>query len=400
MSKESQIKELLTRSIEAVYPSREELEKVLSSERKLKIYLGIDPTGPTLHLGHAIQLEKLRLMQEMGHKIVLLIGDFTAQIGDPTGKDKTRVPLTRNQILENQKKYKKQASIFLRFKGKNKAEWKYNSKWLAKLKFNDVIGLSSNFTVQQMLERDMFQRRIESNKPISLNEFLYPLMQGYDSVALDTDIEIGGNDQTFNMLAGRTLMEKVKKKNKFVITTKLLEDASGKKMGKTEGNMVTMEDGPKDMYGKVMSWTDGMIIPAFELCTRVSMDELGVIKDELKSGVNPRDLKAKLAFEIVKVYYGEDEAKKAEEGFNKVFRDKENPDNAQLLNLEKNSENILDVIVKSKLANSKGEARRLVDQGAVKLQGETIKNWKENTDFKDNQILKVGKKGFAKIIIK
>ncbi|MDP2812809.1 MAG: tyrosine--tRNA ligase, partial [bacterium] len=265
------IQELLSRGVENIYPNKEFLEKALKSGKRLSLYLGIDPTGPTLHIGHIIPMEKLRQFQELGHKIILLIGDFTGMVGDPTDKTATRKVLSREQVLKNAKDYKKQAATILDFKGTNKVELKYNSAWHKKTNFSEVMKLSSNFTVQQLLERDMFQERIKAEKPIHLHEFMYPVLQAYDSVAMDVDGEVGGNDQTFNMLSGRTLMKLMTGKEKFVITTKLLVDPSGKKMGKTEGNMLALNDSAKDMFGKVMSWTDGMIVEAYELCTRLPM---------------------------------------------------------------------------------------------------------------------------------
>src|SRR3989339_412901 len=225
-----QIKELLNRGVSAIYPTSEALEKFLTSGKTLKLYYGIDPTGPTLHLGHLVQLLKLKQFQDLGHQVIILIGDFTAQIGDPTDKAAARKPLTKKQVLQNCKNYKTQIGKILDLK---KTKFVFNSKWLEKMNFADIIKLTSEFTVQRLLERDMFENRIKEGKPIHLHEFLYPVMQGYDSVVLDVDLEIGGNDQTFNMLAGRTLMRSLKEKEKMVLTTKLLVDPSGKKMGKT-----------------------------------------------------------------------------------------------------------------------------------------------------------------------
>jgi len=304
--------DLLTRGISSIYPTKEFLESKIKKGEKLTIYLGIDPTGPTLHLGHVIAIKKLGEFQKAGHKIILLMGDFTAMIGDPTDKGTARKQLTHKEVMSNLKFYKKQASTIISFTGKNPAQIKFNSKWLGKMNFEDVLNLASKMTVSQMLERDMFQRRIEESKPIYLHEFIYPLMQGYDSVAMDVDGEIGGNDQTFNMLCGRDLMKSIKHKEKFVITMKLLEDNSGKKMGKTEGNMVSLKDSTDEMYGKIMSWTDGLILSAFELCTNVSTEEIKEIEKLLKlSATNPKDLKMRLAKEVISIFHGE---KKAKEG--------------------------------------------------------------------------------------
>ena len=274
MYNEENIKQILSRGIENIFPNKEFLESKLLKGDKITIYLGIDPTGPTLHLGHIIPLRKLAEFQRMGHQIILLIGDFTGMIGDPTDKTATRKRLSREQIMDNCKRYKKQASKFISFSGDNKALLKFNSKWLAKMSFEEVLELTSLMTVEQMLKRDMFEKRMEESKPIYIHEFLYPIMQGYDSVAMDVDAEIGGNDQTFNMLVGRDLMKKLKDKEKFVITTKLIVDSEGKKMGKTEGNMVSMDQSPDDIFGKVMSWNDNLILSGFELCTDIDIEKI------------------------------------------------------------------------------------------------------------------------------
>ncbi|MCX6717336.1 MAG: tyrosine--tRNA ligase [Candidatus Taylorbacteria bacterium] len=298
---EKVIEEFLTRGVENIYPNKEFLKKQLLSGKKLTMYLGIDPTGPTLHLGHMIPIKKLGEFQKLGHKAILLIGDFTAMIGDPTDKSATRKQLTRKQVLNNCKLYKRQISTFLNF-GFGGADLKYNSKWLGRLSFEKLLELSSYLTHSQMIKRSMFQDRINNGKDIYINEFMYPLMQGYDSVAMDVDGEIGGNDQTFNMLVGRDLLKKIKNKEKFVMTVKLLADSTGKKMGKTEGNMASLTDDNNEMFGKVMSWTDGVMISAFELCTNVPMEEIKKIEKDLQEGINPKDFKLKLAYEIVRIY--------------------------------------------------------------------------------------------------
>lgn len=391
------IQELLTRGVEKVYPSPDFLEKALKSGKKLSLYLGIDPTGPTLHLGHAINLEKLRQFQELGHQVILLIGDFTGTVGDPTDKKATRKALTKKQVLKNAKDYKKQAETFLQFTGANKVQLKYNSEWSDKLNFSDVLELSTNFTVQQLLERDMFQERIKAGKPIHLHEFMYPVLQAHDCVAMDVDGELGGNDQTFNMLAGRTLMKSLKGKEKFVITMKLLTDTTGTKMGKTEGNMLTLADSPKDMFGKVMSWTDDMIVNGFELCTRVPDAEIKKIARDLKAGKNPRDFKFALAEKIVTLYHGDAKAKKAGEEFIKIFQKGGRPDEIKEHKIKTGPVNPVDVLIDMKLVSSKSEARRLIDGGGVKLNDEKIANWKDNITIKSGDIIQAGKRKFGKV---
>ncbi|OGF21609.1 tyrosine--tRNA ligase [Candidatus Falkowbacteria bacterium RIFOXYB2_FULL_38_15] len=381
---EKKIEELLTRGVENIYPSRKDFEKVLMSGKQLTIYNGIDPTGPTLHIGHGSTLLKLRELQDLGHKIILLIGDFTGMIGDPTDKTATRKKLTRKEVLENCKNYAKQAGKILDMK---KVEIKYNSKWLGKLVAGDFLELGSEITVQQLLERDMFKKRTEEGKPIYLHEFIYPLLQGYDSVAMNVDVEIGGNDQTFNMLVGRDMM-KNRGKEKFVLTTKLLVDPTGKKMGKSEGNMVTLEDMPEDMYGKVMSWPDTLMPLAFEICTRVSINEF----EKVLAG-DPREAKMRLAREIVSMYHSESAAQKAEENFVKTFSKKETPD--EIKEVAVKSKNILDVLVEVGFCSSKGEARRNIEQGGVTVSGEVVKDF--NFEVKSGEIIKKGKRYFVKI---
>jgi tyrosyl-tRNA synthetase len=393
---ENKQEELLKRGILAIYPSIEFLESKLKSGKKLTLYLGIDPTGPTLHLGHFIPIKKMAEFQKAGHQIIILIGDFTAMIGDPTDKKSTRQPLSRKQILNNLKDYKKQISTTLSFKGKNKAKIKFNSKWLGKMKFEDILSLASKMTVQQMLERDMFKKRMEEGRPVSINEFLYPLMQGYDSVVMDVDGEIGGNDQTFNMLCGRDLMKTLKNKEKFVITTKLLEDNQGQKMGKTEGNMVALSDSPDDMFGKIMSWSDSLIISSFELCTNVPMSEIDQFAKLLEQGeINPRDLKMRLAKEIISIIHNKNKATIAEQNFIKTFQKKEVPDQIKKVKAGVN-DLLIDVLLSNKVVQSKTEFRRLINEGAIS----TIDKEEKITQIDElarPAVYRIGKKRFIQI---
>jgi tyrosyl-tRNA synthetase len=389
------IKLFLERGIENFYPSDTAVEKALGSGKRLKVYLGIDPTGPALHLGHAIPLRKLADLQKLGHEAILLIGDFTAMIGDPTDKTAARKKLTREEVLSNCRNYKKQASKFLSFTGPNAAKFAFNSKWLAKMTFADVVELASHFTVQQLAERDMFEKRMKESKPVYLHEFLYPLMQGYDSVAMDVDMEIGGNDQTFNMLAGRTLMKEMKGREKFVLTTALLEDASGRKMGKTEGNMITFDDSPEDMYGKVMSWTDGMIIPGFRLCTDVTVSEIDRIEDLIKKGGNPVEYKHRLAGEVVALFHSPKAASAASAHFLKVHKSREVPDDIPGLRAEKGM-TLVDALAASGLVSSKTEARRQIRQGGVKVDGKAVKDI--DAKVKKGSTVQKGKRHFVRIV--
>ncbi len=399
---QARIDAFLGRGLENVFPSKESLAKALVSGKKLSIYLGIDPTGPTLHMGHAIPIMKLAELQAMGHQIILLIGDFTAMIGDPSDKGATRKPLTRKEVLANCKLYKKQASKFIKFSGNNAAKIVYNSKWLAKMKFADVVDLASNMTVQQMLERDMFEKRIVEKKPIFLHEFLYTLMQGYDSVALDVDAEIGGNDQTFNMLAGRNLMRSLKDKNKFVLATKLLVDPTGKKMGKSEGNMITMLDSATDMFGKVMSWPDSLILSGLDLCTKLSSEAIEKEKAFLDAGGNPRDAKMRLAHAVVEIYHDKASADKAQSAFVASFSasaggamQSDAPEA-----VAQKGDQIADILIAHKIVASKGEFKRLVSEKAIKnlTSGNPVESFDQKADI--DMDLKVGKHRFIKIRVK
>lgn len=391
---EEAVKAFLERAVENVYPDLGVVEKALSSGKKLRVYTGMDPTGPTLHMGHVIWLRKLAELQNMGHEVIMLIGDFTAMIGDPTDKSATRVPLTHKQVLENCKTYKEQASKFLEFNGENPAKIVFNSKWLAKMSFTDVIELASHFTVQQMLERDMFEKRIEEGKPVHLHEFLYPLMQGYDSVEMDVDMEVGGNDQTFNMLAGRTLMKEMKGKEKFVVTLQLLTDPSGKKMGKSEGNMIAFSDAPEEMYGKVMSWTDGMILPGFRLCTTVDLGEIERIEILMQKGGNPVEFKHELARKVVEIFYDEKAGWDARAAFNAVHRDHEMPEDMPEIS-HRNGMTVVDALIEGKLVTSKTDARRQIEQGGVKIDGEVASDG--NAIVSSGQVIQKGKRYFVRI---
>jgi len=395
MTKQEQINQVLTRGVENIYPNKQALEKILKFDKKIKLYNGIDPTGPSLHLGHSVQMMKLKQFQDLGHKVIVLIGDFTAQIGDPTDKSAVRQQLTHEQVMKNCQGYKEQIGKILDL---DKVEFKYNSKWLGKLSFADTLELSSNFTAQQTLARDMFKKRIETGKDLYLHEFLYPLMQAYDSVYMDVDLEVGGNDQMFNMLAGRTLMKKMKDKEKYVLTTKLLVDPSGKKMGKTEGNMVNLNEKPGQMFGQIMAWPDGLIIPGLELCTYIPIEEIKQIDKDIKEDkLNPRDAKAKLAKEIISIYYSKKEAEKAEKEFNKVFKEKGKPTDIPVCKLVNKEYDILDLLIETKLVSSKGEAKRLIEQDGVKIDNQKITDWQKEITIKDNMVIQVGKRKFIQI---
>ncbi|MDP3874987.1 MAG: tyrosine--tRNA ligase [bacterium] len=351
-----EVEEVLTRGVERVYPDKSTLEKVLMSGKKIKLYYGIDPTGSTLHLGHLVQLLKLRKFQDLGHEVIILIGDFTAQIGDPTDKQTTRRPLTHKQVLENAKGYKKQIGKILDLK-KSNVRFVHNEKWTNKLTPEDMLELASHFTVSNLLTRDMFQERIKAGREVYVHEFLYPIFQAYDAVTMDVDLQIGGNDQMFNMLAGRDLMKRKKHKEMFVLTTKLLVDPTGKKMGKTEGNTITLNDSANNMFGKVMSWPDSMIPLGFEICTSLDFGDFAKEK--------PRDQKMKLAYEIVKIYHGEDVAENAQTNFEQTFSKGGVPKDIETIRVKKNTP-LVESLLKQGLVSSKSEFNRLNKEGAIK----------------------------------
>ncbi len=400
MDKKIVITELLNKGVERIYPSREAFEKILLSDKKIKIYWGTDPTSPNLHIGHAASFLFLEKLQELGHEIIFLIGDFTAKIGDPTDKTATRRQLTDKEIKINLKNFKDQASKIINFKGKNAAKVMFNSKWLSKLGFADVLELAGNFTVQQMMQRDMFQERVRNNKPIGIHEFLYPLMQAYDSAAMNVDAEIGGNDQTFNMLVGRDLMKMLRNKDKFVISMKLLVNSEGKKMSKTEGDLINLDDAPNDMFGKVMAMKDAYMFQLAEISTRMTLTEIdGLKKLVTEDGMNPRDAKARIAHELVKTYYDEKAANSAQAEFDKVFKNKELPEEIPELRIGEIEINIVELLVEAKLAASKGEARRLIEQGGVKVDGEKVFDMsKILTIPSKGMLLQVGKRHFVRVI--
>jgi tyrosyl-tRNA synthetase len=385
---ETKIEELLSRGVENLFPSKDFLKSKMMRGDRITLYLGIDPTGPTLHMGHVIPLLKMAKFQEMGHQIILLMGDFTAMIGDPSDKTSVRKKLSKKEVMDNLKEYKKQASKFISFSGPNKA-------MLGKMNFSDVLELASNMTVQQMLERDMFQNRIKESRPIYIHEFMYPLMQGYDSVAMDVDGEIGGNDQTFNMLVGRDLLKTLKNKEKFVFACKLLVDPTGKKMGKTENNMVSLDQSPEDMFGKVMSWGDELIVPALELVTNIPLVDIESIKESLSSGKNPKEFKMFLAREIVSLCHGKDDAKKAEEIFENTFSKKIIPEDIVTVTATKHM-HLSDILMAEQIIVSKSDFRRLVSEGAITNidTREKIKNFEEKVS---TTIYKIGKRRFIKI---
>lgn len=395
----NKIEEVLTRGVAEVLV-KENLRKRLESGKKLRIKLGIDPTGAVLHLGHAVVLRKLKDFQDLGHQVIFLIGDFTARIGDPTGRPAARKPMTDKEIKANMKSYSKQAGLILDMK---QVEIRYNSEWLDKLDFQELIALASKITYAQMAQRADFKERIKNDQDLSLQEFLYPMMQGYDSVALKADVEIGGTDQKFNLLMGRQLQKRYDQEPQDIITCPLLEGlAGGDKMSKSLNNYIALTDKGEDMYGKIMSLTDDLIVRYFELCTDLVETEIVEIKRRLEDGkTNPRDYKMKLAHEIVKIYHGEKKAAAAQDYFIKTVQKKEIPEEVRSEKLEVRSMNIVELLVKIKLAGSKGEARRLIEQGGVKVDSEVVKDINKEINITEKgALLQKGKRGFIRVVLK
>jgi len=394
---------LSSRYIEKIFPSKEVLRRILKSGRRLTIYIGIDPTGPKLHLGHSTNFFLLKKFQNLGHKIIFLIGDFTAQIGDPTGKALLRRTMTKKEILENCEGYKAQTEKILDFKSKeNPVEIKFNSKWLSKLTLANVLDLAAKTTVGKMIKRNMFQERIKKKKEIYLHEFLYPLLQGYDSVAMNADIEIGGNDQTFNMLVGKDLVKAYQKREKLVITTKLLINpkTQRKLMSKSEGSFVALDEKPNEMYGKIMSLPDKVIISCLNLCTETPDEEVKKIKKSLRKKVKYLEVKASLAEDIVSIYHGDNKAKIAQKEFNRVFKEKKLPSAPPIFIVPHKFYSLTTLLFDLNLAKSKSEAKRLILQGGVKIDGKVMRDWQERIKIEDDMFVQVGKRRLVKIFTK
>ena len=388
--------ELLTRGVDSIYPSTLEIKKTLLSGKKFRLYQGFDPTGTQLHIGHTVALWKLRQFQQLGHEVIFLIGDGTGQAGDPSGKTTARDRfLTRDELRANARDYVHQASKIVQFDGPNPVKILYNGDWLNKLGLVEILNLAGHFSVQQLLERDMFQNRMKKGETINLREFLYPLLQGYDSVAMNVDLEIGGTDQTFNMLAGRLLVKAMLGKEKFVLTVPLLTDAHGKKIGKTEGNVIGITDRPNELFGKIMALADSVIGPAFELITPIPMGEVNQIKTKLNDPkTNPMEFKKKLAHTLVSLYHSIDEASKAQKYFEQTVQHRQLP----MENVESFSttdHQFSSVALKSGLVTSMSELKRLVKQGGVYINNERVTDI--NRELKDGDIIRRGSHRIVKV---
>ena len=383
--------ELLTRAVAKVIPQKLAEEK-LAAGKKMRIYWGIDPTGAKIHLGHTVPMRKLQAFADAGHHVILVIGSFTAMIGDPSDRDSIRQPLTRKQVEENFRTYKQQAEKVLNF---SKIDVRYNHEWLEKLTYREIVDHASHFTVQQMEERAMFAERMAKDKPVSVHEFLYPLMVGYDSVVLDVDCELGGTDQEFNMLAGRTMQKAYGKRDKFVLTVKLIEGTDGRKMSKTYDNCVYIDDEPKEMYGKLMSINDNLITTYLECCTDVSARDIKEIADAMKKGENPKEFKMRLAKEIVTIYHGAKAAAQAEAEFTRIFTGKGLPTDMPAIKVKKGSL-LVDVLAEHDVVPSKSEARRLIEQKGIHMNDKVVEDLVAKVE---EGIVKVGKRRFVRLSV-
>ena len=386
---QQKINELLTRGVDEII-GKEELEKKLKSGAKLRVKLGIDPTSPNLHLGRSIPLLKLRDFQKLGHKIIFIVGDFTGVIGDTSDKDAERPMLSKKTVKENLKNYKAQVAKLIDVK---KAEVVFNSKWLAKLDYNDVGEHADQFSLAEFIARENIRRRLDAGTRISLREVLYPLMQGYDSVAVKADVEVGGTDQRFNMLAGRELQAHFKQPPQAIVMNPLIEGTDGRKMSASWGNTINFNDAPNDMFGKIMSITDNLIVKYFTYLTRVSMTEVKAVENALAGGSNPRDYKLKLAYEIVKLYHGVKAAAKAQKNFIKTFSKKEKPEDMK--ELSPKALDIVSVLVEAGFAASTSQARRAIEEGGVKINDKKVKE--VDAKVKSGDIVQKGKRFFVKI---
>jgi tyrosyl-tRNA synthetase len=385
---------LLNRGVSAIYPSSDALREALGSGKRLRIYNGMDPTASTLHIGHLAVLQKLRQFQDLGHEVMLLVGDVTGMIGDPTGKTSARVPLTRMKVEQHAEQYQEQASAVLAFSGPNAATVRRNSEWWDEMSVPQFLATLAVTTAQRLLERDMFQDRIKDGKPIGAHELVYPVLQGYDSVAMEVDVEIGGTDQMFNMMMGRDFVKKVQDREKFVITVPLLADASGKKIGKSEGNMVALGTDANDLYGKTMALPDGVLEACLTQCTALPMDEIASILNE-----HPRDAKMRLAWEVTKMMHGKDAADTAQEVFVKTFQEHETPDAIPEVVVQDAEWSLVDLLGELKLASSKSDARRVIEQGGVKVSDVVVDDVNASVVItSEGVVIQKGKRYFIRVV--
>jgi tyrosyl-tRNA synthetase len=392
------IEKFLTRGVAEIYPNKEALLKKLSSGERIRVYQGFDPSGPYLHVGHAIGIRALRILQELGHEVIFLVGDYTAKVGDPD-KETGRPLLSDEQIQRNMQGWKEQAAQIIDFEGQNPVLFKRNFEWLSKLNLVDIIKLMSSTTVQQMLERDLFQKRLENQSPIGLQEFIYPLMQGFDNIAMNVDMEIGGTDQTFNMLVGRELVRKYLNKEKFVRTNEMMEAPDTFTMSKTRGNGINLSDTPENMFGKAMSYQDSLIPKGLRLLTDTPIEEIWRIQKDIEKGENPMKFKKLMAFEIVKIIKGEKVAKKAQENFEKTVQNKEiDREAAKPVSLSGDMSLIEFLNNAMEGKQSLSQIKRVVEQGGVEVNGMKIVQPDIQMKFKPQDLIKYGKRTVFKVL--
>lgn len=398
--------EVIARGTEEIFPEqelREKLRKAIKENRPLRVKLGVDPTGADLHIGHVIPVLKMRALQDLGHHVILIIGDYTATVGDPSGQNKTRPQLSHEEVLENSKTYQEQAFKIL---DPDKTEVVYNGEWFAKMGFSDVLRLLSRMTVARMLEREDFANRYKSQQPISIHELVYPLMQGYDSAMIKADIELGGIDQKFNILVGRDIQKEMGQEPQVGVCNPILLGLDGhEKMSKSLNNYIGLNESPEDIYGKTMSIPDSLMRMYFELITEVPQEEIDDMVSSVESGtLHPRDMKKRLAFEVTKRFNDEEAARKGEAHFERVFSQKELPEEMEEIKLATKDLTdgkmwVIKLVVMAGFASSNGEARRLVTQGGVRINGEVIDDPGIDLEIEHDAILQVGKRKFGKITL-
>ena len=391
---EKRIKELLSRGVERIIDEKSLLAK-LKSGKQLIIKHGIDPTGSKFHIGRAISLWKLKEFQELGHKIVLITGSFTAQIGDASDKQAMRKPLTVQEIKENMKNYEKQLGQILDLK---KTEFNYNNTWFDKMNVKELLKLTMGFTAQQMIQRKNFKERWEQQKPIGVHEILYPIFQGYDSFIIKADLEIGGNDQLFNLVVGREIQKMLGQKPQDIMIFEMLLGLDGRKMSTSWGNVINTTDSADDQYGKIMSMKDDLIFDYMRLATKIPLDEIENYKKQIREKrLNHKIAKEKLAFELVKMYHGENLAQKAQKNFSTIFKEKKLPEKIETKKISGKKMPAVELLFKSGLVNSKSEARRIIGQNGMKIDGKISNDWKKEIDIRNEILIQVGKRKFLRI---
>jgi len=393
--------DLIRRGTVEILPEDElvkKLEQSIKENKPLVIKQGFDPTAPDIHLGHTVGIRKLRHFQELGHQVVVIIGDYTAMVGDPSEKNSTRPRLSHEQVMEHAKTYQEQ---FFKILDKERTQVRFNGEWFSKMNFAEIMNLASKFTVARMLERDDFAKRYAAQQPISIHEFFYPLMQGYDSVEIKADVELGATEQKFNLVIGRSIQKEFGQQPQVILTLPVLEGLDGKqRMSKSLGNYIGIDEAPEEMYGKTLSIPDELILRYFELITDVTSAELKQIAGQLQdTATNPRDLKRYLARTIVRMYHGQQAAQKAEEHFDRVFVKKDIPDEIPELKIPQPAMRIDELVVFAQMAKSKGEARRLIQGGGVTVDGEKISDPFQEITVKGGEVLKVGKRRFTKLVL-